>query len=95
MPISLPADLADRAESDAGDVQYALDNAASVFEGLEHAITGGYVSGGDMFVASVLRLTSRALIDVSEKEAATMTRVASFIREELGARANAKMTKAA
>ncbi len=93
--ISLPADLADRAETHAEDVQEALDNAASVFAGLEQAITGGYVNSGDYFVASVLRLSHRALIDISEKEAATMRHVSNHIRQVQGERIRSTNAEAA
>jgi hypothetical protein len=93
--ISVPADLASRAGDTAELVQSALEDTASILDGLENMIVGGHVNGDDHFVLSALRLTSRALKDFSEQEAATTCHVASLIRQENGARAMAKMAKAA
>jgi hypothetical protein len=93
--ISIPLDLANRAETAAEDVQTALDDAACVLKGLENSITSGYVNGDDHFILATMQLTSRALLDMSEREAATTRHVASLIRQELGARASANLAKAA
>lgn len=93
--ISIPNELASQAEVAAEDAQYALENAASVLNGLEYGIVDGHMKGDDRFVLAVMRLTSRALMEVAEKEGATMARVASLIRQEQGARASANLAKAA
>jgi hypothetical protein len=93
--ISLPKDLADRVEVAACDAQYALGNAADVFEGLEYVINNDSANGNGRFVTAVMRLASRALNDIAEKEAADIERVASLIRQEQGARIKSTMAKAA
>lgn len=94
--ISLPNDLASKAEVAAGDVQYALQSAASVLNGLEVSIGSGYVNGDDQFVLSVMRLTSRALTDIAEKEGETIAHIGGLILQGQGEkRVSAKMAKAA
>lgn len=93
--ISLPKDLADRVEVAASDAQYALGNAADVFEGLEYVINNDSANGNGRFVTAVMRLAGRALNDISEKEAADIECVASLIRQEQGARIKSTMAKAA
>lgn len=93
--ISLPKDLADRVEVAASDAQYALGNAADVFEGLEYVINSDSANGNGRFVTAVMRLASRALNDIADKEAADIERVASLIRQEQGARIKSTMAKAA
>jgi hypothetical protein len=87
--ISIPNELAGQAEVAAGDMQYALENAASVLNGLEVCIGSGYVNGDDQFVMSVMRLSSRALVDIAEKEGATLARVGRLILQEQGERQQA------
>lgn len=95
--ISIPNELAAQAEVAAGDVQYALQNAASVLQGLEYAITDGSVNSRDAFVTAVMCLSSRALIDIAEKDGETIARVGRLILQEQGERqrANKAMAKAA
>lgn len=93
--ISIPSELAKYAETAADDVQYTLENAADIFSGLEQSINNEWVNKEDSFVTAVLRLSGRALIDIAEKEAATMVRVACLIRQERGEKSKATINKAA
>jgi hypothetical protein len=95
--ISIPNELAAQAEVAAGDVQYALQNAASVLQGLEYAITDGSANSRDAFITAVMCLSSRALVDIARKEGETLSRVGSLILQEQGERqrANKSMEKAA
>ena len=93
--ISVPLDLAIPAYTAAWDVQTALENTASVLQGLETSIVSGHISGDDQFVLAAMQITKRSLIDMSDREAATTRRVASLIQQELEARGAAHIQKAA
>lgn len=93
--ISIPSELAGQAEAAADDVQYALNSAASVLQGLHSSIVSGFMKGDDEFALALMHLSSRALVDIAEKEGVAIARVGSLIYQEESARANVKMAKAA